>query len=119
MTDQTPQTGGTADQGEPTLRIMLACALGMSTSILVQRMKDAAASQGKHYRIWAADQASIESELGNFDVVLLGPQVRHVLRKVRAVVGDSAPVEVIDARAYGRGDGATVIAQAEALTKGE
>lgn len=119
MTEHTPQPGEDVDRDEPALRIMLACALGMSTSILVQRMQEAAAAQGKNYRIWAADQSSIESELGNFDVVLLGPQVRHILRKVRAVVGDAAPVEVIEARAYGRGDGATVIAQAESLTGGE
>ncbi|WP_199176351.1 PTS sugar transporter subunit IIB [Actinomyces qiguomingii] len=119
MTEHSSQPEKATSQEGPTLRIMLACALGMSTSILVQRMQEAAAAQGKNYKIWAADQSSIESELGNFDVVLLGPQVRHILRKVRGVVGDAAPVEVIDARAYGRGDGATVIAQAESLTGGE
>lgn len=99
----------------PTLRIMLACAAGMSTSILVQRMEDAAKAQGKDYKIWAADQTSVEAELGNFDVLLLGPQVRHILKKIKGIVGDAAPVEVIEPRAYGMGDGAAVIAQAEKL----
>lgn len=97
------------------LRIMLACAAGMSTSILVQRMEEAAKAQGKDYKIWAVDQSSVESELGNFDVLLLGPQVRHILRKITAIVGDAAPVEVIDARDYGRGNGANVVARAEKL----
>ena len=61
------------------------------------------------------DQTMVEGELGNFDVLLLGPQVRHILRKIKGIVGDAAPVEVIDAKAYGRGDGAAVIAQAEKL----
>lgn len=97
------------------LRIMLACAAGMSTSILVQRMEDSAREQGKNYTVWAADQTMVESELGNFDVLLLGPQVRHILRKIKKIVGDAAPVDIIESRAYGRGDGAAVIAQAEGL----
>ncbi len=119
MSQTMPQTMPQPMPQPNNLRIMLACALGMSTSILVQRMQDAAREQGKDYTIWAADQSSIESELGNFDVVLLGPQVRHILRKVRKTVGDAAPVDVIEPRAYGRGDGAKVIAQAESLVGGE
>ncbi|MEL4506388.1 PTS sugar transporter subunit IIB [Luteococcus sp. H138] len=97
------------------LRIMLACAAGMSTSILVQRMQEAAASQGKNYTIWAADQTQVEGELGNFDVLLLGPQVRHILKKIKGIVGEAAPVDIIEPRAYGLGDGAAVVAQAERL----
>lgn len=53
--------------------------------------------------------------MGNFDVLLLGPQVRHILRRVTKQVGDAAVVDVIDAPAYGRCDGAAVLRQAEAL----
>ena len=34
------------------MKIMLACCLGMSTSVVVQKMKDAAKEQGKDYEIW-------------------------------------------------------------------
>ena len=74
------------------MKIMLACCLGMSTSVVVQKMKDAAKEQGKDYEIWAVDQNKIAENVGNFDVLLLGPQVRHLQRKVKATVGDSAPV---------------------------
>ncbi len=100
------------------MRIMLACAAGMSTSILVAKMEDAAKEQGKDYKIWAIDQSMIESELGNFDVLLLGPQVQHILRKVKKIVGDAAPVAVIKAIDYGRGNGAAVLVHAEELAKG-
>jgi len=97
------------------MRIMLACALGMSTSILVKKMEDAAKQQGKNYKIWAVDQSLIEQELGNFDVLLLGPQVMHILKKVKRIVGDAAPVAVIKPVDYGKGDGAAVIKFAEEL----
>lgn len=97
------------------MRIMLACAMGMSTSILVQKMKDSALEQGKDYKIWAVDLSQVEHEKGNFDVVLLGPQVMSSLRKVTRVVDDTAPVAVIDMASYGRIDGAAVLKQAETL----
>ena len=99
------------------MRIMLACAAGMSTSLVVSRMKEAAESQGKDYKIWAVEQGQIEDELGNFDVLLLGPQVRHIMRKVTKIVDGKAPIAVIDAVAYGRCDGVAVLKQAESLVE--
>ena len=91
------------------MNIMLACCAGMSTSLVVSRMEEAAKAQGKEdYKIWAV-------ELGNFDVLLLGPQVRHLQRKLTKVVDGKAPVAVIDPVAYGSCDGAKVLKQAEDL----
>ena len=95
------------------MRIMLACNAGMSTSLVVAKMQDAAKAQGKDYKIWAVEQGEIQNELGNFDVLLLGPQVRHKL------VGDQAVVDVIDGPSYGRCDGAAVLKQAEDLYAGK
>lgn len=99
------------------MNIMLACCAGMSTSLVVAKMEEAAKDQGKDYKIWAVDQTKIEEELGNFDVLLLGPQVRHMLRKVTKLVGDQAPVAVISPMDYGRCNGAAVLKQAEELVK--
>ena len=80
---------------------------------------DAAKAQGKDYKIWAIEQGEIQNELGNFDVLLLGPQVRHILRRVTKLVGDRAVVDVIDGPSYGRCDGAAVLKQAEELYAGK
>lgn len=100
------------------MNIMLACNAGMSTSLVVSKMQEAAKAEGKAYKIWAVEQGEIAEELGNFDVLLLGPQVRHILRRVTKLVGDKAVVDVIDGPAYGRCDGAAVLRQAEALYEG-
>ena len=99
------------------MRIMLACCAGMSTSLVVSKMQEAAREQGKDYKISAVEQGQIQEELGNFDVLLLGPQVRHILRKVTKIVGDQAPIAVIDPVAYGTCNGAKVLEQAENLAK--
>lgn len=96
------------------MRIMLACHAGVSTSMLVEKMKAAAAAAGKaDYKIWAVEQDRIEDELGNFDILMLGPQVRHIMKKVERIVDGKAPVVVINAMAYGRCDGAAALKQAE------
>lgn len=100
------------------MRIMLACQAGMSTSIIVAKMEDEAKKQGKDYKIWAIDQSLIEKEIGNFDVLLLGPQIQHTLRKVKKIVDGNAPVAVIRPMDYGRGNGAAVLEFAEDLIKG-
>lgn len=99
------------------MRIMLACCAGLSTSLVVEKMKEAAKKQGKDYKIWAVDQGLVEDEKGNFDVLLLGPQVQHTLKKMKKLVGDEVPVAVIKAVDYGRCNGEAVLKFAEELVK--
>lgn len=80
------------------MNIMLACALGMSTSLLVTKMLAAAKAQGKDYHIWAVDIESVEYEEG-YDVVLLGPQVSNRIAEVRdSVDNDRIPVALSTGR---------------------
>ena len=97
------------------MNIMLACAQGLSPSLLVEKMKNCAADEGKNYKIWAVDQSAIEGEIGNFDVLLLGPQVQHIRKRVEAIVGGAAPVAVIKPIDYGRMNAAAILRQAEEL----
>ena len=41
------------------MRIMLACAAGMSTSLLVTKMEKAAAEAGTEAKIWAVPEAEL------------------------------------------------------------
>ena len=92
-------------------RIMLACAQGLSTSLLVAKMQQAAQAQVVDAKIWATSYLNIEDELGNFDVLLVGPQVRHAMDDITAVVGDKAKVALIPPQNYGRCDGKAVLNQ--------
>ncbi len=94
---------------------MLACAAGMTTSLLVEKMKQAAEKNNEEHEIWAIDVDSVKDYLGEFDVLLLGPQVGIRKKSVLNVVGDAAPVDVIVPRYYGLCDGASVLKQAKKL----
>jgi PTS system cellobiose-specific IIB component len=99
------------------MNIILACAAGMSTSLLVMKMQEAAKKANKDYHITAMSIDSFEETDEAYDVVLLGPQVGYRLEQVREMVDGKAPVEVIDGRVYGLCDGAGAIAQAEKAVK--
>lgn len=100
------------------MRIMLACAAGMSTSILVRKMREAASKEGKDYEIWAVPVNDVENHEGKFDVLLLGPQVASSLDHFREFYKGLIPVGVIPHKDYGLCKGDNVVKFAEQL-KGE
>ena len=64
--------------------ITLFCSAGMSTSLLVNKMKEAAAAGGKDYQIAAYSLGEAPNEAPKADVILIGPQVRFALEKLKA-----------------------------------
>lgn len=89
--------------------IVLFCAAGMSTSLLVTKMQEAADASGYEVTIAAHPIAEAEKFGGDADIILLGPQVRFELARIQGIFPNKK-VEAIDMRAYGMMDGATVIA---------
>lgn len=98
------------------MNIILCCAMGVSTSIVVQEMKKAAAAQGKNYKIWAIDADSIDDEDENFDVVLVGPQVSHKAEEIEELLENGRiPVAVMNKEDYGTCNGKAILQFAEEL----
>ena len=94
------------------VRIMLACAAGMSTSLLVTKMEKAAADAGADCKIWAVPEADVAKLLGEFDVLLVGPQIRFKVKEFEKLADGKFPVHCIDMRDYGTMNGAKVYATA-------
>lgn len=94
------------------VRIMLACAAGMSTSLLVTKMEKAAADAGADAKIWAVPEADVKKLDGEFDVLLVGPQIRFKVKDFEKFADGRFPVHCIDMRDYGTMNGAKVFATA-------
>lgn len=92
--------------------ILLVCSAGMSTSLLVNKMKSAAQENEVDCKIWAISQSEIDAHWQNADVILLGPQVRFIEGKIKDIVKGKVPVSVIDIVLYGKIDGLGVLEQA-------
>lgn len=94
------------------MNIYLVCNAGMSTSILVKKMQDAAKIHNTDVNIEAFSVEILDERVKSADVILLGPQIRHMLPDVKKIVGDQCPVEVIDMRDYGMINGEKVLSKA-------
>lgn len=97
-------------------KIYLFCSAGMSTSLLVSKMK----AQAEKYEVPVEIEAFSESLAGEkgkeADVVLLGPQIAYKLPDIQRLL-PTKPVEVIDSVMYGKIDGLGVLKAAVAAIK--
>lgn len=98
------------------MNIILTCNGGMSTSLLVEKMKKEAAKQNKDYTIKAVAIEKVKDYLETADVILLGPQIQYALSKTKDLVkGKNVAVDIINPMNYGLCDGSAVLKQAEKL----
>ena len=92
-------------------KILLVCNAGMSTSILVSKMKKSAEAKGVDVSIEAKALSVAKKEIAEMDIILLGPQIRYELNNVKKIAG-SVPVEAIDMKDYGAMNGEKVLERA-------
>ncbi len=95
--------------------IMLVCNAGMSTSLLVSKMKKAAEADGVDAHIFATASNGVKNELAEQhpDVLMLGPQVRYMANDLKSEL--DIPVEVINMQDYGLMNGEKVLQAALGL----
>lgn len=101
------------------MKILLVCAAGMSTSLVAEKMKKALGPDEQDWVIMAKEATEFENAVKEFDVVLLGPQVRFRKDEFSEIAQKyGVPVEVINTLDYGmcRGD-AILNAAKEAFKK--
>ena len=91
--------------------IVLLCSAGMSTSMLVTKMRAAAEAEGIACNIDAYGLSEASAMTPSAACVLLGPQVRFHLQKLQQQY-PSVPMASIDMRMYGSMDGKGVFQQA-------
>ncbi|MBS3990948.1 MAG: PTS sugar transporter subunit IIB [Erysipelothrix sp.] len=90
--------------------IVLLCSAGMSTNLLLKKMKLAALEFGVDVQIEALPLTADTSVFDKADVVLVGPQIRSELTKIQSVCqGKVDAINIVD---YGTMDGEKVLAHA-------
>jgi len=95
--------------------IMLVCASGMSTSLLVSKMRKAAEEKGVDAEIFAVSASDVDANLAakDVDILLLGPQVKYMLKEFQAKLADTnVKVDVINMQDYGMMKGEKVLTEA-------
>lgn len=103
------------------MRIILACAAGMSTSLLAHNIQRDAQERGMDISVEAMSTSALDdAQWRSADVVLLGPQMRHQLDDLAARGAEyQVPVAAIPPQDYAMANGQHVLEQASALVKNQ
>lgn len=99
------------------LNILLVCTAGMSTSLLVEKMKKQAEETNKEVSIKAVGDGVLSSHMNDADVILLGPQIKFLFSRIREMVPQEKPVEVINMVDYGTMNAQKILDRAFELVK--
>ncbi len=94
------------------MNILLACAGGISTGLVADKMMEEAQKRGLDCKVWAVDDGEIGNELDNnkIDIVLIGPQIKFKLKKLQQKYADkNVKILCMDPVAYGMNDAAKIL----------
>lgn len=98
------------------MKILLCCNAGMSSSILVKKMKEAAARRNMELTITAVPSSAVKDEVGKWDVCLVGPQLRFAVDSLKQQL--NIPVASVEPRIYAMADGDKALDFAIGLIEG-
>ncbi|MCZ0716850.1 PTS sugar transporter subunit IIB [Aerococcus kribbianus] len=77
------------------MKILLACAGGMSSAIAAKSLKEAAAKEGLDFEVHESSSSAFENEIAkDYDLALIAPQIRHRYDDLKKI-GDKAEVPVL------------------------
>lgn len=97
------------------MKILLCCNAGMSSSILVSKIRSAGEKRNMDITIKAVASSSIKDEVGKWDVCLVGPQLVYAVESIREQL--HIPVASVEPRTYALADGDKALDFAAALLK--
>lgn len=99
------------------MRIVLCCAGGFSTTMMMEKMKDVIRESKKlnieDFEMEAISADLLADEEGDIDVVLIGPQIAHREEYISSILTPRGiPYAIMDKDTYGKMDGATAMKMA-------
>lgn len=86
------------------MKVLLACSAGMSTSLLEKSLKDYAIKKGIEIDVIAKSSSEAKEVLKEYEICLLGPQVKFMEAAFKALAGD-IPVVIIPPHIYAMANG--------------
>ena len=95
------------------MKILLVCAGGMSTGLLMNKMKVYWDQQGKELTINAVGLGEYEDVYKDYDIIMVGPQVGYRLAQIKADTG--LPCDIIPSFDYAIANCPNIMKPAEKL----
>ena len=95
------------------MRILLICANGLSTSILMNKMQKWGKEKNIELEVRAVPMSEYLNVYKNFDCILIGPQISYQYNEIKANAID-VPVEKISPMDYGMSNVENIMKQVKA-----
>lgn len=96
------------------MNILLVCAGGFSTSILVKKMEKWAEENDENITVNSAGKEGYREIWENYDCILTGPQISYAVDDIKAEV--SIPVAGMEPMDYALGNAENVVKLAKKIT---
>ena len=93
------------------INVMLVCNAGMSTAMLAQKIN-------KNCYVEAFGEGEYMEHIENIDVILVGPQIRHLIPSIKKTTQNKIPVSYINPMDYGMMRVDNVISQIKEVLEG-
>ena len=100
-------------------KLLFACTAGMSTRLLIQRMREEISSRGLDLEMTALSLSEALDAAPDADVVLLGPQIAYARTELERAVHGKVPIGVISMADFGHLNVAHILDQALDLLDGK
>jgi len=101
------------------IRVLIVCSWGMSTSLLVESMIEAAQARQCELTVEALSAGEYAVKVDECDVVLIAPQIRHLRKSIEKLAGSvGKPVALIEPFHYATMNGEAVLEQVLRLYEG-
>ncbi|MBO0779517.1 MAG: PTS sugar transporter subunit IIB [Ktedonobacteraceae bacterium] len=98
------------------LQVLIVCSWGMSTSLLVESMLEAAKARQIELEVEALSAGEYAGRVDECDVVLIAPQIRHLRKSIEKLAMEvSKPVALIEPFHYATMNGEAVLDQVLSL----
>jgi cellobiose PTS system EIIB component len=94
------------------VRVLIVCSWGMSTSLLVDSLLEAAGAAHYELQVEALSAGEYAVKVDECDVVLIAPQIRHLRKSIEKLAGSlGKPVAMIEPFYYATMNGQAVLEQ--------
>jgi PTS system cellobiose-specific IIB component len=101
------------------IRVLIVCSWGMSTSLLVDSMLEAATELKYEVSVEALSAGEYAGQIEECDVVLIAPQIRHLRKSIEKLAASaSKPVALIEPFHYATMNGRAVLDQVVQMLSG-
>lgn len=88
------------------MKVLLACSAGMSTSLLEKSLLDYASKECIKLEVIAKSSGEAKEVLKNYDICLLGPQVKFMEAAFKDLAEGKIPIVIIPPHIYAMANGA-------------